>query len=333
MSPLRAAVLGFGVGEAHADTYAAHPGCELVAVCDLSTDRRERAIRRFPGIRVTGDADEVLDDPSIDLISIATYDDAHFSQTLQALGRGKHVFVEKPLCRSLDELREMRRQWSHARTGLASNLVLREAPLYSWLHKARVRGDLGRVFAFDGDYLYGRLEKITQGWRKDVDRYSVMQGGGIHLVDLMLSITGERPVSVMALGGRIATAGSAFRYDDLVAASYRFTSGCVGRITANFGCVHPHQHVVRVFGTSATFLYDDRGPRLCTSRDPHSPGRSLDLKAEPDAKGALLSTFINAILAGTHSEAEVQREFDLLSVCLAADHALRAGSEVRVVYV
>src|SRR5262249_50292734 len=148
------------------------------------------------------------------------------------------------------------------------NLVLRAAPLYCWLRDTIAAGELGELYAFDGDYLYGRLEKITDGWRGEVDGYSVLQGGGVHLVDLMLWLTGQRPATVNAVGNRIATRGTRFRYDDFVAATYRFESGLIGRITANFGCVHRHQHVVRVFGTKGTFIHDDRGARLHSTREP-----------------------------------------------------------------
>src|SRR5262249_60336434 len=134
---------------------------------------------------------------------------------------------------------------------------------------------------FAGDYRYGRVHKITEGWRRDVEDYSVLLGGGVHLVDLMLWLTGERPARVTAAGNRIATEGTAFRYLDFAAATYEFRSGLVGRITANFGCVHRHQHVVRLFGTLATALVDDEGPRLHTSRDPSVPARRLDLAPVP----------------------------------------------------
>jgi predicted dehydrogenase len=67
--------------------------------------------------------------------------------------------------------------------------VLRAAPLYLWLQQEVKRGSFGEIYAFNGDYLYGRLHKITMGWRKEVSNYSVMLGGGIHLVDLMVWLT------------------------------------------------------------------------------------------------------------------------------------------------
>jgi len=215
---------------------------------------------------------------------------------------------------------------------LGVNLVLRGAPLYQWLRQAIAAGELGEIYAIDGDYLYGRLHKITDGWRSQVADYSVMQGGGVHLVDLMLWLTGQRPVSATAAGNRIATSGTAFRGLDFMAATFQFDSGLVGRVTANFGCVHPHQHVLRVFGTRATFLHDDRGARLHSSRDPLAAVRSIDLAALPPSKGVLIPDFVASILDGASAGA-AQQEFDLISVCLAADRAAAAGASQKVEYV
>lgn len=334
MRRLRVGVIGLGVGEQHAAAYSSHPACEVVALCDLSPERRAAARMRYPAAKITGEAGDVLKDPAIDVVSIASFDDAHYEHALAALQAGKHAFVEKPLCRSLEELRLIKESWLRgAQLRLASNLVLRAAPLYQWVKARREDEGLGRIFAFDGDYLYGRVEKITEGWRKDVEGYSVIQGGGIHLVDLMLWLTGERPVSVTAAGNRIATAGSGFRYDDYVAATFRFPSGLVGRITANFGCVHRHQHVVRVFGTKSTFVYDDIGPRLHASRDPSVSPVALDLAAVPASKGALIPAFIDSIGSGRDARPEIQHEFDVISACVAADQALATGRTVEIEYI
>ena len=167
-----------------------------------------------------------LDDPAVDIVSIASFDHMHAGQVLQCLEAGKHVFVEKPLCRTLDELSAIINAWQAAgQPHLASNLVLRDADLYRWLAAEIAAGNLGRIYAIDGDYLYGRLEKITEGWRKDVPDYSVIEGGGIHLIDLMLMLSAERPTSVSCIGNRIASDGTGFNYDDFIAATYTFPSG------------------------------------------------------------------------------------------------------------
>jgi len=331
---LRVGVIGLGVGEEHIGAYQAHPACELVGVCDLSAERRATARTKYPAAAIMDDAKDVLKHPEIDLVSIASYDDAHYEQTLLALQAGKHVFVEKPLCRSVEELRSIKRCWLGGdRLHLASNLVLRAAPLYRWILARIEEGALGNIYAFDGEYLYGRIEKITEGWRRDVADYSVIQGGGVHLLDLMFWFLGERPVSVTAVGNKICTAGTDFRYPDYVTATYVFPSGAIGRITANFGCVHRHQHVVRVFGTKATFFCDDMGPRMHVSRDPNSVPVALDLPAVPATKGALIPLFVERIQGGRDTRAETQHEFDVISACVAADQALATGERVEIPYV
>lgn len=317
---LGAAVVGLGVGEAHARTLASDPRCRLVAVCDHDREKAGALGKSLGGAKAAS-FEAILADPAVSLVSIASFDDDHFAQAKAALEAGKHVFVEKPLCRSFDELRALTEARRARGLHLRSNLVLRAAPLWRWLLEAAAAGELGELYAMDGDYLFGRLEKMTDGWRKDVPDYSVMQGGGVHLVDLMLGLAGQRPTSVSASSSRIAAAGTAFRYDDYSAAEWRFPSGLVGRVTANFGCVHRHQHAVRVFGTKATFIYDDMGARLHVSRDPVVPARRIDLAAKPADKGVLLPDLISAIVSGADPAPAAQREFDLIAACLAADAA------------
>jgi predicted dehydrogenase len=338
MAPLDVAVVGLGVGEQHARAYARHPACRLRWLYDLDAARaRDVAARVGAGHAATADSYSVVtSDPSVRIVSIASYDDAHYSQTVEALAARKHVFIEKPLCRSLDELRALKDCWQvSGQPQLQSNLVLRAAPLYRWLRAAIAAGELGEVYAFDGEYLYGRLEKITNGWRGTVEDYSVVQGGAIHLIDLMLWLLNERPTAAAATGNRIATEGSPFRYDDFVTAMLRFGDGHgpVARITANFGCVHRHHHVVRVFGTKATFIYDDAGARLHRSRDPEERAEPLPHAPLPTSKGDLIPEFVNAVRDGADSTGAAQREFDVVSCCLAIDEAARTGSWRPIDYV
>ena len=330
--PLEIAVVGLGVGEQHALTYAALDGCRVRWVYDLDLGRAGQVIARIGQGRVAASFEALVADPAVDVVSIASYDDAHAREVLAALDAGKHVFVEKPLCRTEDELVAVQRAARAAKRHLASNLVLRGAPLYRYLRDLVARGELGTVYAFDGDYLYGRLHKITEGWRGAIPDYSVMLGGGVHLVDLMLWITGQRPGAVSASGNRIATAGSRFRSHDFVAASYEFPSGLVGRITANFGSVHRHHHVVRVFGTRGTFIYDDAGARLHRDRDPATPPVAIDQAPLPASKGVLIPDFVAGIRAGADPRAAAEHEFDVVAACIAADQALAIGKPIEVHY-
>jgi predicted dehydrogenase len=332
---LGAAVVGLGVGEQHARAYAAHPAIGALWLHDRDTEQAQAVAQRLPGARVASSFEAMIAEPAVQMVSIASFDDDHFGQVVAALSAGKHVFVEKPLCRTLEELRRIHALWAGAggRLRLGSNLILRAAPLYGWLKRQIAAGALGDLYAIDGDYLYGRIHKVTEGWRREVADYSVMQGGGIHLLDLMLWLTGRRPLSVTAAGNRISTAGTAFRYNDYCAATLQFDGGMIGRLSANYGCVHRHQHVLRVFGTRATFIYDDAGARLHESRDPAVPARRLQESPLPASKGDLIPGFIAAIVGNGDYAAETQSVFDGICVAIACDRAVASGQLEQVEYV
>jgi predicted dehydrogenase len=200
------------------------------------------------------------------------------------------------------------------------------------LRAAIAAGELGEIYAVDGDYLYGRLHKITDGWRGSVDDYSVFQGGAVHLLDLAMWLLGERPSRVSAVGNKLVTRGTPFRYPDFVAATYELPSGIIARITANFGCVHKHQHVVRIFGTKATFIHDDAGARLHIARDPGEPPRILEHAATAANKGDLLPPFVDALLAGADPGPLARHELDVITACIAADRAFAQQQSLSIEY-
>lgn len=326
-------VVGLGVGEQHARAYAADRRCRLRWLFDAKPGKANAAARRLKGAAAAKSYKQILADDAVDAVSIASYDHDHYKQVKAAFAAGKHVFVEKPLCRTKAELKTLVAAWKKARRPhLQSNLVLREAPVYGWLKKQIESGRLGDIYAFDGDYLYGRLAKITDGWRGHVAGYSVMEGGGIHLIDLMIWLTGQRPQRVSTVGNRIATRGTKFRYDDYMASTFEFRSGLVGRITANFASVHRHHHVVRVFGTKATFIYDDKGPRIHRSRAETGRAKPVRLKALPAGKGVLIPDFVGGIVAGRDPAPAARREFDLIAAVAAADEALKRKRTVAIGY-
>ncbi len=331
---LGVAVAGLGVGAAHGRAYLATGKCRLGWLYDLDEDKARALAAELGAGKVARHFEEILEDPETQVVSIASYDDAHFGQVVAALEAGKHVFVEKPLCRGAGELDVIKRAWSRhgGRLKLGTNMVLRKAPLYAWIRENVRAGRFGRLYAFDGDYLYGRLGKITEGWRARVENYSVIEGGGIHLIDLMLWLTGERPESVYVTGNRIATENTPFRYPDYVAAHLRFASGLVGRVTANFGCVHPHQHVVRLFGTEGALVHDDAGARWHRTRDPARGASRVGFAALPAGKGVWIGDFVDSVLSDADLSSSTQESFDAISICAACDRSLKTGKEEEVLY-
>lgn len=101
---LRAAVIGLGVGEQHIAGYESDSRCEVTTLCDFDASKLAQVASRHPGKNPAHSAEDILTNPDIDVVSIATYEDTHCEQVVAAVETGKHVFVEKPLCLSFAEL-------------------------------------------------------------------------------------------------------------------------------------------------------------------------------------------------------------------------------------
>jgi len=76
---------------------------EVVAVAEPSAAAREALTRRYPGVLALADASELMARQDIDAVAIATPVATHYDLAANALKRGKHVLVEKPLCMSVEE--------------------------------------------------------------------------------------------------------------------------------------------------------------------------------------------------------------------------------------
>jgi len=341
-STIGVAIIGLGIGEQHANAIAKHPGCELVYLYDNDANKSHELKQKLQQGEVAESFDACLQNQKVNMLIIASYDEAHFAQVIAALDAGKHVFVEKPVCQSHTQLKTLKDRWSYydGKLKLSSNLILRAAPLYQWVKQEISNNNFGDIYAIDGDYLYGRFNKIVQGWRGKDANYSVMMGGGIHIIDLMLWFLGQRPKSVMSFANRISTQTwngeraqkGSFENNDFVTSVFEFKSGVIGNIKANFSCVHQHQHTLRIFGTKATFIYDDMGARLHQGRDDNPQVEKIELSALPSHKSDLLPDFIHAIKTNADLNAHTQEIFDGISLCTASDISLTNQHRTSIDY-
>ena len=333
-SALQVGIIGLGMGAHHAAAYDRHPDCEVAALCDLSEQKLAELAERYPAARTTREAADLLDDPALDVVSVASYDDGHADQVLGALRAGKHVFVEKPLCHHEREARAIRQALrERPELRLSSNLILRRCPRFRMLREIISGGELGELYYVEGDYLYGRPQKLTDGWRGQREFYSLVHGGAVHMVDLLLWLTGARAVEVTALGNRIALRDTPYRFDDFVAALVRFEGGMIGKISVNGACMRPHFHALNLYGTAATFVNERESGRLISSRDRDGQDRLIDAPYPGYEKGDLIRSFVDSIVSGGEAEVSAEDVFRVASVCLAIERATRARGSVAVEYV
>ena len=101
-------VIGYGYwGPNLVRNFAGHPSARLVGVSDLDSEKLAASRRLYPGVATTSCYDELLKNPAIDAIAIATPVHTHYELALSALKAGKHVLVEKPLAQSSDLVRRL----------------------------------------------------------------------------------------------------------------------------------------------------------------------------------------------------------------------------------
>ena len=97
-------VIGYGYwGPNLVRNFADQPGARMAAVSDTRRDRLSAVERRYPGVRVTTSAQELIDDPTVDAVAIATPVASHFDLAMAVLRAGKHVLVEKPITSTSEE--------------------------------------------------------------------------------------------------------------------------------------------------------------------------------------------------------------------------------------
>jgi predicted dehydrogenase len=331
MTELRVGIIGLGVGEQHIAGYEAHPGARVTALCDMDEARLAEVSARHPGRRLFTDAAELIADPDLDVVSIASYDSSHFEQVTAALHAGRHVFVEKPMCLRRTEADELWRLWrQRPELRLSSNVPLRMSPRFAQLRDWIAAGRLGELYYVEGDYDYGRLWKLTEGWRGDEPFYSVVLGGAVHMVDLLLWLTGRRVVEVCAQGSHKATVGTKFAYDDLVLASLTFDDGTIGKVSANFAIVHPHFHTLKVCGTKGTFVNRLGDAELWTSSGADARPEAVSTAYPGIHKGDLLHSFVESIVSGARAVAPGEDVFETMAVLFAIEEAAASGERVQV---
>jgi predicted dehydrogenase len=155
---------------------------ELRWLCDLSPDLLAEATVRHPEARTTTDFDELLADPELEAISIATPVVTHYELAKRALAAGKHVFVEKPPAQSGVEAEELCALAEERGLVLMPGYLLLYHPAVVKLRELLQAGDLGDLL-----YLYTNRQNLGVFRRDENALWSL----GAHDLSVMLHLIGE----------------------------------------------------------------------------------------------------------------------------------------------
>jgi predicted dehydrogenase len=242
---IRLGVAGLGYwGPNLARNFASLPGCELAYLCDASDAARARVAQQFPGVPVCADLDELLADPLLDAIVLATPVPTHAELAMRVLEAGKHCFVEKPLAQSVADAEQT------VAAARASGRVLMVGHLLEYhpgVQKLKDLADSGEL----GDhiyYIYGNRLNLGKLRADENALWSL----GAHDVSVVLHLAGEAPTEVVARGESYVRAG----VEDVVFCYLRFPSGLSAHLHLSW--LDPHkERRFTVVGSRRMATFDD----------------------------------------------------------------------------
>jgi UDP-2-acetamido-3-amino-2,3-dideoxy-glucuronate N-acetyltransferase len=290
-------------------------------VCDGDGEQVARLRMKYPDAMFSGQHSEVLGDRDISAVAIATPAVSHGALVREALLAGKHVFVEKPLCLSLPEARQL--------IDLAAErkLVLMVGHLL-WYHPAVLKlkqliddGVLGRI-----RYIYSCRLNLGKIRREE----NILWSFAPHDISVILGLTGEMPDNVSAQGGNYLHD----RIADVTVTLLSFPSGTRAHVFVSW--LHPFkEQKLVVVGDRQMAVFDDMEPVDKLVLYPHSiewKGRmpvpnkanpspvALD-RNEPLAEECL--HFLDAIATGAKPRTDGAEGLRVLEVLQRCERALQ----------
>ena len=241
---LRVGVAGLGYwGPNLARNLSQLPHCELAWLCDASEQARERARASHPRARVSAQIEELLADPELDALVIATPVPTHAQLAIAALQAGKHCFVEKPLATSAAEAERAVAAAQDAGRILMVGHLLEFHPAVTRLKELIDSGELGQLY-----YLYGNRQNLGKLRADENALWSL----GAHDVSVALHLVGEEPEECLAQGASYVRPG----VQDVVFCTLRFPSGVLAHLHLSW--LDPHkERRMTVVGARRMATFDD----------------------------------------------------------------------------
>ncbi|GAA4537965.1 Gfo/Idh/MocA family oxidoreductase [Pseudonocardia xishanensis] len=254
------------------------PGLRLEYLCDLSEERAQAVLGNYSTVRVSTSLTDVLADPAVQAVAIATPAATHYAVAMQALEAGKHVLIEKPLAPSFEEGRRL----VEAAERLGRVLMVDHTFCYtSEVRHIRESVRSGRI----GDLQYLDSVRINLGIvQPDVDVLWDLAPHDLSIFDAILPDE-VHPVSVAAHGSDPVGAGHAC----VAHLTLRLSNGALAHVHVNW--LSPTK--IRTFvvgGSKRTLIWDDLNPTQRLSEHERGVERNPDL-ADADVRGRQLVSY------------------------------------------
>ena len=202
---LRVLVVGIGdMGGSHAKGYARLDGYEIAGFVVAHNVQRAENFARELGLTIPIYTDyyQGMKEQQPDVVSINTYADTHAEYTIFALRQGCHVFVEKPITRTLEEAEEVAKVVGETGRKLVVGYILRRHP--AWMKFIELAQTLGKPLIMRMNL---NQQSFGHEWalhKTFIDKMPPLVDCGVHYVDVMCQMTRARPKIVQGIAARVS---------------------------------------------------------------------------------------------------------------------------------
>ncbi len=297
-------------------------------ICDVDPGRLARFSRRYPSVSPTQELDDVLADPHVDGVLLATPVFTHFELARRCLDAGKHTFVEKPLAPSADEAADLIDLAAERRLHLMCGHTFLYSPPVRAVRELIHSGELGELY-------FVSSSRVNLGLhQRDV---SVIWDLGPHDFSILRYWLGCTPLSIRATGRDSIVPGIV----DVAFVTMEFGSGLIANVELSWLAPSKLRRTV-VVGSRKMVVYEDGSTepikiydRGVEYKDPETYGeyqlsyRSGDILSPRLATEEPLSLQMGDFVAGLrgehHGPTQIELAHDVVRLAEAADASLRAG--------
>lgn len=224
--------------------FSALPGCHVKWVAEQSPERRAYVEANYPRTQTTGEWEIAVSDPEVQAVVVATPAATHHQLAKAALKAGKHVFVEKPLARTIQEADELVSLATEAKRTLMAGHTFLYNGAVRYIKKLLEQGELGQVY-----YIY--CQRLNLGLiRSDVNAWWNLAPHDVSV--LLYFMKGELPATVAAHGKAYIQPG----IEDVVFATLAWTNGMAAHVHTSW--LDPGKvRKITLVGSRKMVVYDD----------------------------------------------------------------------------
>ncbi len=230
---IRFGVIGAGLwGEAHAEVYSTHPLASLAAVCDMDGAKAKRLAEKYGAPKVFTDYREMVADPGIDAVAVATPDFAHREPVVAAARAGKHVHCEKPLATTREDAEAIAEAVRSSGVRYMVDFHARWNPPFAIARRDIEEGRLGRIMS-----AYFRLNdtiSVPMSMLSWSSRSSILWFLGSHAVDTLRYLFNDEVERVYSVSRAEVLREKGFDIPDLYQTILEFRSGIVATVENNW---------------------------------------------------------------------------------------------------